>query len=70
MQDQDEFVFVGYVENLWQALLRQMNKAAGNASLISKHNTVQLSRSNAAHLAEAVTQGTYDHRPHPPRMRR
>jgi hypothetical protein len=32
MQDQDEFVFVGYVENLWQALLRQMNKAAGNAS--------------------------------------
>ena len=32
MQDQDEFVFVGYVENLRQALLRQMNKAAGNAS--------------------------------------
>jgi hypothetical protein len=34
MQDQDEFAFVGYLENVWQALLRQMNKAAGNASCL------------------------------------
>lgn len=45
MQDQDEFAFVGYVENLWQALLRQMNKAAGNAGDEEGHEYSRSDRS-------------------------